>query len=516
MSTSRKISSRSTYNGKGKTKTEFQSFYTKNPAIAGYMVDQLTLQPGVRILEPCAGDGVFVEEILSRTGSVDIDAFEMDVTAVATLESKFSSMPQVSIEETDVLLNDDLGLFSQMGGIYDRIIANPPYGAWQDYEKRKVLKHRFPGLYVRETYSLFLHKCIDLLREDGILVFIIPDTYLSLHLHKQLRHKILTETRVLEIALFPSSFFPGVNFGYSNLSILTLQKVSSQKECLANEFTVMDGFNTVGDIRARNGKRRKFRQKQVLGALDHAFMVHNGSSKASTLINKAEIRLGDIAACVTGFYSGNDKQFLRAIHSDAHKNSRNYPEIDPDSICPVASANGTLLEGLQDQRHFVPIVKGGSVGFYKPEIWFMDWSREAVAHYKTDKKARFQNPSYYFRRGVGVPMVSSRQITAALIENQLFDQSIVGVFPEQEKYVPYLLALFNSPTGNRLVRTINPTANNSANYLKKVPFIVPDENSLAQIDALVKQIVTERKKGNSKTEELQLSVNAAIEKIYGL
>lgn len=59
----------------------------------------------------------------------------------------------------------------------------------------------------------------------------------------------------------------------------------------------------------------------------------------------------------------------------------------------------------------------------------MNWSKNAVLHYKKDKKARFQNPKYYFRYGIGVPMISSSSITASLIEYKLFDQSIVGIFP---------------------------------------------------------------------------------------
>jgi hypothetical protein len=72
----------------------------------------------------------------------------------------------------------------------------------------------------------------------------------------------------------------------------------------------------------------------------------------------------------------------------------------------------------------LPIVKGGNVKFLKQEAWFMNWSKEAVNHYKKDKKSRFQNPQYYFKFGIGVPMISSSSITASLIENKLFDQSL--------------------------------------------------------------------------------------------
>ena len=54
-----------------------------------------------------------------------------------------------------MLTNATLFLFSNMGGGYDRIIANPLYGGWIDYDRRKQLKRLYPVLYVKETYSLF-------------------------------------------------------------------------------------------------------------------------------------------------------------------------------------------------------------------------------------------------------------------------------------------------------------------------------------------------------------------------
>lgn len=97
-----------------------------------------------------------------------------------------------------------------------------------------------------------------------------------------------------------------------------------------------------------------------------------------------------------------------------------------------------LNEGIDGPSYFIPVVKGGAIKYYKPDHWYMNWSRIAVKHYKTDKKARFQNPSFYFKQGVGIPMVSSTRITGALIENKLFDQSIVGVFPRDSKWLYFL------------------------------------------------------------------------------
>jgi hypothetical protein len=246
---------------------------------------------------------------------------------------------------------------------------------------------------------------------------------------------------------------------------------------------------------------------------DHAFFIADNSDILK-VINETKLTIGDIADCVTGFYSGDDKRFLQVISPNL-KNGKNYNVINPETINSNYNANSEILNGIESEQYFIPIVKGGNTKYLKPESWFMNWSKEAVSHYRTDKKARFQNPKYYFKFGIGVPMISSSNITASLIENKLFDQSIVGIFPRDEDLTCYLLAFFNSPTCNKLIRTINPSANNPANYIKKIPFILPDETILAQITIKIKHIVDTIKSTSYFNEAEELEIQNMIKVIYG-
>lgn len=495
---------------------KYQAFYTKSTPIVDYMVDKLLLKPTDKIFEPCGGDGVFVEAILDANEFANIDIFELNPASIAVLQSKFAAFQNVSIRECDTLLDNDLSFNSNFGGHYDKIIANPPYGAWQDLEKRAVLKKMYPDLYTKESYALFLFRCIELLKEDGILSFIIPDTFLNLHMHKAIRKHILTKTKILELSLFPSSFFPGVNFGYANLSIITLQKISNQKECLLNTFNVLTNFSTVeqlGEINKEELKVYSFSQQEIFSNPDYAFLISDNSS-ISKAINETALKIGDIASCVTGFYSGDDKTFLQ-VNSPDLKNGKNYDLVDPNKINREYKNATNILDGFDSEQHFLPIVKGGNTKYLKPESWYMNWSKEAVLHYKKDKKARFQNPQYYFKFGIGVPMISSSSITASLIENKLFDQSIVGIFPKDESLTYYLLAFFNSNTCNKLIRTINPSANNPANYIKKIPFIQPNSLDKGNIENLVQKILTSIATVGQYDCGLEQKINEKFEEIYG-
>lgn len=495
---------------------KYQAFYTKSTPIVDYMVNNLNLKPTDKIFDPCGGDGVFIDAIVADNEYANIDVCELNDNAYKTLLSKFSSCPTINVRQCDTLLDNDLIFNSNFGGVYDKIIANPPYGAWQDFKKRAILKKTYPTLYAKETYALFLFRCIELLKDGGILSFIIPDTFLNLHMHKAIRKHILTKTKIVDLALFPSSFFPGVNFGYANLSIITLQKANNAGECLGNEFKVLNSFKNVeqlGNINESELNVFSFTQNEILSNPDYAFLISNNSAIAAA-INNSKLKIGDIASCVTGFYSGDDKTFLK-VNSPDLKNGKNYDLVHADSVNRDYENIQNILDGIEGEKYFVPIVKGGNVKFLKPEGWYMNWSREAVSHYKKDKKARFQNPQYYFKYGVGVPMISSSSITASLIENKLFDQSIVGIFPKDKSLIFYLLAFFNSPTCNKFIRTINPSANNPANYIKKIPFVMPSVERLKIIDSTVMEILESIRQTSSYNEELEKKLSEAIKTIYG-
>lgn len=108
------------------TERTYQAFYTKSEPIISYMVKMLSPKEGDQILEPCAGDGVFIDSILSMLPNSTVDAYEMNPASIEMLKCKFSSFPAVSIKLSDTLTDSDLSFKASFGGVYDKIIANPP------------------------------------------------------------------------------------------------------------------------------------------------------------------------------------------------------------------------------------------------------------------------------------------------------------------------------------------------------------------------------------------------------
>lgn len=495
------------------------------------MVTKLDVADCDMILEPSAGEGIFIDEILESNKAVQIDALDINDEAITILRKKYENNPAVVVRETDTLLDEQLDsysdsqlwpkrqdLFGAPGGHYSKVIGNPPYGAWQDHEKREILKKKFAGHYVKETYSLFLLRCISVLKVRGRLSFIIPDTYLFLNMHSRLREVLLTNTRIDEILIFPSKFFPGVSFAYSNLSIITLERCEN-REALNNAFRVIQGFKSPeefelllekGAVLPEHLQIFNFTQKEILSVEQCRIIL--AETKTASRLSKGLKKLGDVADVVTGFYTGDNLRFIKVSSKDV-KGAKKYKVVSQDQIFSCNS-----LYGISDvQEGYIPYIKSASKRRYvrQKDEWYVQWDKKTVDFYSRNKKTRFQNSSFYFKTGIGIPMVKSGMLRAFLMKDRVFDQSIVGIFPKDASKLYYMLALMNSDAINNLVHAINPSANNSANYIKQLPYMEPSGEGLAQIERTVKKIISlEEAADFDQADELHNELNAMIDKIY--
>ena len=326
------------------TALTYQAYYTKSNPILNYMTGMLHFKPHDHILEPCGGDGVFIDKILEGTSNVQINVFELNPSAVAGLKSKYGQKSCISIKETDTLLDETILECSQR---YDKIIGNPPYGARNDEHKKELLNKLYSALYTKESYTLFLYACTRCLKENGELCFIVPDTFLSLHRHLSIRKFLLTNTKIKELALFPSSFFPGVNFGYANLCIITLEKSSDLSQNLNNEIVVRTNFNTVEELEQRNsGVIKTVSQKSVLESVGSAFMF-NSSDRIAELVNDRDVkRIGDMASCLM-----LASLLLAPLRAEAHESALMAEKSD--SVYMVVDELPTFPGGDEKCMHYI-------------------------------------------------------------------------------------------------------------------------------------------------------------------
>lgn len=136
--------------------------------IVDFMLSGLNIKKDSRILEPSCGMGAFLSKL--ETLSDNVDAYDLDEAALNYDKEHFKNVNYYLKDYLDVI-----------EGGYDFIIGNPPYIRFQDLDEltRFKLKHMIIGKSGNpDLYYAFIEKSVSLLKPNGVLRFIIPNTWI--------------------------------------------------------------------------------------------------------------------------------------------------------------------------------------------------------------------------------------------------------------------------------------------------------------------------------------------------
>lgn len=442
-----------------------KQYFTNAHDIKNMMCELLGSVDGLSLLEPSVGHGAFFSGLIGTPKC--IDAVDVDGDALKTVYEKFKHL-NIDLHHCDFIRIFDNDLLSDSHKVaettYDAVISNPPYGLYFELEYRRQLKKTYPDFYVRESYGLFFMLSLLRLKENGRYVFLLPDTFLSSVTHTPLRKFIMGHAAPTHIIRFPSSKFETVNFAYGNLCIIAGNKRESSSTDELFWSNIFDKNIALGKEEIEN---------IVVSGLQLSQNISSGWSEASFSTQSDEISdwitLGELAECRTGIYTGDNEKFIGYDPEKVTRRINGHP-IRWDCVNEEDLTEKEKEKGISSGKYYVPMIRGGHRQPFDQPSSAINWSEEAVEFYKNNKKSRLQNSKFYFKSGLSMPMVTTRRISAALMNNAVFDQGVVGIFPHQGEDIPSLLIYLNSTEASRRMKEItNGSANNSANYIKRLP-----------------------------------------------
>ncbi len=150
-------------------------------------------------LEPSAGIGRFVRALKHR--KVDWHVVEKSPLSARMLQAIKPSL--------DVFEGSFESWVAKHGtsvaGTLDLVFANPPYGP----RGSSVTDDPDRGYREKQAWAYFLRRCLDLLKPNGLGVFVVPSGFLSGSRNRKLREQVLRRHHLAVAYRLPSGLFPG-------------------------------------------------------------------------------------------------------------------------------------------------------------------------------------------------------------------------------------------------------------------------------------------------------------------
>ncbi len=369
-------------------------------------------------------------------------------------------------------------------GYFDVVIGNPPYGAKFTKEEKKYFNVKYKHQqYQAESYLLFIEKGINLLATDGILSFIIPNTWLTNLMTTKIRKFIFDSITVIDIVHFRNSVFEAV----VDTEIVVL------KNSVARNNTVNLTFKDSKD------NYIKILQSKFVESDGFPINIFEDDKASLIRLKLANIEKLDFYCKITQ----GTKPFQ-------------VGKGNPKQTREIVDKKEFVSETRKDES-FLPLLRGSLMNRYST-LWdnnywisFGDWLAEPrySANYKAEEKIVI--------RQTGDSLIATLDKNQFVVRDNLY--TILPKFPSIN--LRYILGLINSKLMNWYYQNLLNSEKGEAlaqvkrGHIAMLP-ILKNENQQPFI-TLVDRILT-AKQANPKADSspLEKEIDGLVYELYGL
>lgn len=292
------------------------------------------------IFDPCCGTGNFLIELLERGVNIHhIYAQDIDTISVLLTQINIAILCEnitLDILKSHFLCGDTLtNTFPQK---FDIILGNPPWGFVFSEKEISELHTRYVTAKKRslESYDLFVEKSLQMLKQNSLLAFVLPEAVLTVASHLNVR-KLLIEHCSFQFVSYLGNVFSGV-----------------QCPSIILGATFDNLGNTMGCKISTNTNDFIIHTNRHLDATSLAFHMsdeENNCLETISSIPNAIFFSEDTAIFALGIVTGNNKQYIvhepkenfeiilkgSDIQRYSVKKTNNYIQFQPDKFQQIAS-----------------------------------------------------------------------------------------------------------------------------------------------------------------------------------
>lgn len=380
----------------------------------------------------------------------------------------------------------------EQGG-FDIVIGNPPYGVSIKDDYRKAVVTSWGNVPDYEIYYYFIVLAAPLLKEKGIMSYIIPNTFLFNTFAKHFREMLVEKWNVLEI--LDCTKFPIFESAVVRNAINLFQKDSEGSKQVGYRNTA--NVTSFSDLLERE---REFMTVESLLTMNQnwglAYFLPTSIRNVVNLISSSPLAVKDV-----------------------------FPEISQGLIA-YDKYKGQSEEIIKSRAYHSFVYKDG----LKKWLWGEDvtrynltWNGKEYIDY-CNGIANPRNPSFFVGKRMLVREITNPSIFAALIEIEAYnDPSIIIVKESRDYPIEILVGIMNSKLATFFHFNHSPKATKGAfpkilvQDIKEFPLPKVNSDERKILMRLVDDVTTIKKgKSIADTSALENQIDFLVYHLYGL
>lgn len=362
---------------------------------------------------------------------------------------------------------------------YDVVVTNPPYMAVSngDAALNKYIKDNYPDSK-GDLFATSMERCGRLARQNGYQAMITQHSWMFLSSFEKLRTKLLQSADIVNMAHLGARAFEEIGGEVVQTTSFVLRRAYTKgykgTYCRLVEPTTQQGKEDMFLSRENRYVAEQVNFSKIPGS-PVAYWV------SQTLIAAyGDYCLSEFATVTNGLFTCDNKRFLRLWHEV------NLPKIE------FRCTSKTMCCSIS-QKWF-PYNKGGEFrrwyGNQEYVVNFKDFGSEISAYrVQSGQSATFPGQDFYFQESISWSLVSTSRFGIRYYpKGFVFDIAGSSVFPNDYKYLNYLLGFLSSDVAFNCLKLTNPTINFQAGDVRKLP-LVYDESYLEIISQKVRESI---------------------------
>lgn len=347
---------------------------------------------------------------------------------------------------------------------YEVCVTNPPYMGRRSMNN--LIKAYLDENYINsknDLFSAFIEKLSKFTKQNNYFTLVTMHSWLFLQYFKPLRKNILDNSSMVNLLHLGTRAFEEIGGEIVQSATYVIRKEKSHIK-LKGKYIDLTSYNS------SESKELKFLEKNYC----EFNVVQNSFNKipeypfsywiSDKFRNLFENKLfkEKFVSCGQNLTGNNDKYL------------RNIWEVDSAQI------------GI-DKKWLFYAKGGGFRKWYGNIDYIVNWSNEAIEHYKTDKICRLIPEKYWYSKGITWSYICTTDPSfRVLTENATCDIGGSSIFFDNYESYYYFLGMLNNKISREIFRIINPTMNFGTGIIEKLPTLV---DKVDRVNTLVKDSI---------------------------